>query len=91
MEKGSPTGQKWTSLLEQSPRERITITLVLKASNSYSVSMFSKECSGYDMAPHIIYLQWHKYPHLPESSINYGKLKKTHTHYSAYISVCELS
>lgn len=34
--KGSPTGQKWTSLSEQSPRERIIITLVLEAGNSYS-------------------------------------------------------
>lgn len=28
--------------------------------------MSTKECSGYDMAPHIIYLQWTKHPHLPK-------------------------
>lgn len=87
--KGSPKGQKWTELSEHHPRERITIliTLVLEAGGSYSGSetttlyldsMFTKECSGYDMAPHVIYLQWTKHPHLPKSSINHCKFWVTH-------------
>lgn len=54
------------NISEHHPRERtILITLVPEAGGSYSGSetttlyldsMFTKECSGYDMAPQVIYL-----------------------------------
>ena len=53
----------------------------MKQGNFYSTtpyldSMFTKECSGYDMAPHIIYLKWWEHSHLLYSSTDHCKLIK---------------